>query len=97
MKTTTTLKKDLIKDVEYNNDLFGFILTLKNDKIVQIQFTLETNRLHADYNTHYAHIDRQNDYGLDITEDEESVINDFIRYSAEIQNKCIEFDEMINN
>lgn len=81
-----------IKEVEYNNDLVGFILTLKNGKIVQIQFERERNRLHADFNTHFAHIDKENIYGLDLTDFEETLVNEFIRYNDEINEKIKELD-----
>lgn len=88
--------KKYIKDIEYNDDLVGFVLILKNDKIVQVQYALETNRLHADYNTHYAHIDKENNYCLDLTNFEEFVVNEFIRYDDEIQQKGLELDQKFN-
>ena len=60
-----------IKSIERNDDLQGFIVTLSNNKIVQIQYELNTNRLDADHNTHYPVIDKQNDYGYNLTAREE--------------------------
>jgi len=59
-----------IKSIERNDDLQGFIVTLSNNKIVQVQFELNTNKLDADYNTHYPIIDKVNEYGYDLTEAE---------------------------
>ena len=88
--------KSLIKievaDVEYNDGLNGYIVELKDGRIVQVQFERETNRLHADYNTYFAFIDRENDYGLDLSDEEEELFYDWLRNNEVIQDKIKELD-----
>lgn len=67
-------------ELEYNDNLEGFIATLENGKIVQIQYELETNKLHADYHTFYPVIDKENDYGFNLSDDEEEA---FIKWMKE--------------
>ena len=68
-----------IKSIERNDDLQGFIVTLSNNKIVQIQYELNTNRLDADHNTHYPVIDKQNEYGYDLSDTEEEAFESWMR------------------
>lgn len=81
-----------IKDVDYVDEAYTFVVTLGDDRIVQVQFERETNRLHADYNTHFAHIDRQNNYGLNLNEQEEELFNDWIITCKAIQDVVKELD-----
>lgn len=67
-----------IVDVEYVDDAYTFVVKLENNRTVQVQFERETNRLHADYGTYHAHIDRVNDYGYDLNEEEEELFKDWI-------------------
>ena len=60
-----------IKSIERNDDLRGFIVTLSNNKVVQIQFELNTNQLDANCDTHCPTIDKENDYGYNLTYREE--------------------------
>lgn len=81
-----------VADVEYNDGLNGYIVELKDGRIVQVQFERETNRLHADYNTYFAFIDRENDYGLDLSDEEEELFYDWLRNNKDIQDKIKELD-----
>ena len=81
-----------IIDVEYVEEAFTFVVTLQNNRTVQVQFERETNRLHADYNTHFAHIDRDNEYGYDLNELEEELFIDWIKTCKEIQDVVKELD-----
>ena len=81
-----------VADVEYNDDLNGYIVELKDGRIVQVQFERETNRLHADYNTYFAFIDKENDYGLDLSDKEEELFYDWLRNNEVIQDKIKELD-----
>lgn len=82
-----------IVDVEYVDDVYTFVITLENKRTVQVQFEKETNRLHADYGTYYAHIDRVNDYGYDLNEEEEELFKDWILTCKQIQDVV----ESLNN
>ena len=81
-----------VSEVEYNDDLNGYIVELKDGRIVQVQFERETNRLHADYNTYFAFIDKENDYGLDLSDEEEELFYDWLRNNEVIQDKIKELD-----
>ena len=79
---------NLIKDVEYNDDLKGFVITLNDDRIVQVQFDKETNRLSADYNRWFPEI--YEEYSAEITEEEEKEIlkhKDIIAHAYELDDK----------
>ena len=81
-----------VADVEYNDGLNGYIVELKDGRIVQVIFERETNRLHADYNTYFAFIDKENDYGLDLSDEEEELFYDWLRNNEVIQDKIKELD-----
>jgi hypothetical protein len=81
------------KSIEWNDDLVGFCVELSNGKYVQIQFDRETNRLHADYNRFTAVIDKENDYELNLTDEEEDSVISLIRANQEIKEKELELDE----
>ena len=81
-----------VSEVEYNDGLNGYIVELKDGRIVQVQFERETNRLHADYNTYFAFIDKENDYGLDLSDEEEELFYDWLRNNEVIQAKIKELD-----
>ncbi len=81
-----------VADVEYNDGLNGYIVELKDGRIVQVQFERETNRLHADYNTYFAFIDRENDYGLDLSDEEEELFYEWMSNNKDIQDKIKELD-----
>ena len=81
-----------VSEVEYNDGLNGYIVELKDGRIVQVQFERETNRLHADYNTYFAFIDKENDYGLDLSDEEEELFYDWLRSNEVIQAKIKELD-----
>lgn len=82
-------KQIKIVDMEWNSDLAGFILTLNDNRKVQIQFD---DRLRADYGTNYPIIDKQNCYGLAITDDEEEQIEEYILTNKTIRAKAEELD-----
>ena len=81
-----------VADVEYNDGLNGYIVELKDGRIVQVQFERETNRLHADYNTYFAFIDKENDYGLDLSDEEEELFYEWMSNNKDIQDKIKELD-----
>lgn len=81
-----------IIDVDYVEEVMTFVVQLENNRMVQVQFERETDRLNADYNTHFAHIDRSNEYGYDLNELEEELFNDWIHTCKEIQDVVKELD-----
>lgn len=81
-----------VAEVEYNEDLNGFVVELKDGRTVQVQFEKETNRLHADYATYFAVIDKENDYGLNLSDNEEDLFNEWMLSSVDIRNKIKELD-----
>ena len=81
-----------VAEVGYNDDLNGFIVELKDGRIVQVQFEKESNRLHADYGTYFAVIDKENNYGLDLSEDEEELFYEWMSNNKDIQDKIKELD-----
>ncbi|MDO7202813.1 hypothetical protein Q5M62_18175 [Acinetobacter baumannii] len=87
-------KKETIEvsEVEYNDDLNGFVVELKDGRIVQVQFERETNRLDADFGTYYAVIDRENDYGLDLSDKEEAQFYEWMSNNKDVQNKVKELN-----
>lgn len=85
-----------IQSLIWNSDLVGYVITLNDNRIVQVQFELNENALHGDYNTYSACIDKQNDYSLDLTDEEEEFIIDYIKNNKEIRNKEIELNLTID-
>ena len=81
-----------VADVEYNDGLNGYIVELKDGRIVQVQFERETNRLHADFGTYFAVIDKENDYGLDLSDEEEELFYEWMLNNKDIQDKIKELD-----
>jgi len=63
---------NLIKELEYNEDLKGFEVTLNDDRTVYVQFDKETNRLSADYNCWFPEIYKE--YSAEITQEEKKEI-----------------------
>ena len=86
--------KSLLKitDVEYIDEVYTFVVTLDGNRTVQVQFERETNRLHADHNTHTAHIDRENEYGYDLNDLEEALFSDWILTCKQIQDVIKDLD-----
>jgi hypothetical protein len=82
-----------VSDVEYNDDLNGFVVELKDGRIVQVQFEKENNRLDADYGTYFAVIDKENNYGLDLSDDEEDQFKEWMLSDNQIQTKIKELGE----
>ena len=81
-----------VSEVEYNDGLNGYIVELKDGRIVQVQFEKENNRLDADYGTYFAVIDKENNYGLDLSDEEEELFYDWLRSNEVIQAKIKELD-----
>ena len=81
-----------VSEVEYNDDLNGFVVELKDGRIVQVQFEKESNRLDADFGTYFAVIDKENNYGLDLSDEEEELFYDWLRNNKVIQDKIKELD-----
>jgi hypothetical protein len=84
-----------VVDVDFVDEALTFVVTLAGNRTVQVQFERETNKLHADYNTHFAHIDRCSNYGYDLNEFEESLFNDWILTCKQIQDVVQELDQKI--
>lgn len=83
-----------VKAVEYNDDLKGFIVELKDGRIVQVQFEKESNRLDADFGTYLAVIDKENNYDLDLSYEEEELFEEWLLNSKDIQDKVKELDSI---
>jgi len=81
-----------VKSSEYNDDLVGFVVELENGKTVQVQFERETNALHADYNTFSPVIDRDNEYGLNLTDEEEEAFVAWMKKDKAILAKAEELE-----
>ena len=81
-----------VSEVEYNDDLNGFVVELKDGRIVQVQFEKESNRLDADFGTYFAVIDRENNYGLDLSDEEEELFYEWMSNNKDIQDKIKELD-----
>lgn len=71
----------MIKIIEkkWNDDLVGFECLLNNNKKIQVQFEIESNRLHGGYGLHYPILDQQNEYGLNLTSDEHDQVIKLIK------------------
>ena len=81
-----------VADVEYNDGLNGFVVELKDGRIVQVQFEKESNRLDADFGTYFAVIDKENNYGLDLSDEEEELFYEWMSNNKDIQDKIKELD-----
>ena len=80
-----------VAEVEYNDDLNGFVVELKDGRIVQVQFEKESNRLDADFGDYFAVIDKENEYGLDLSDEEEDRFKEWMLSNNQIQSKINEF------
>jgi hypothetical protein len=78
--------KDKIKNVKWHDELDGWIITLTDNRVIQIQYKKVENKLDADYNRFWPKIDKENEYGLSITEEEEKEINEYIFTNKAILN-----------
>ena len=83
-----------IFDIEYIEDIKTVVVTLENNRTVQVQFEREANRLHADYYTYFAHIDHCSNYSYDLNEEEEEEFNEWIKTCETIQNVIKELDQL---
>ena len=81
-----------VSEVEYNDDLNGFVVEIKDGRIVQVQFEKESNRLDADFGTYFAVIDKENNYGLDLSDEEEELFYEWMSNNKDIQDKIKELD-----
>ena len=81
-----------VKSSEYNDDLKGFIVTLEDGRTVQVQFFKVGGTLDADNGLHFPLIDRENDYGLSLTEEEEAEFWEWMHNEPAILAKACEFD-----
>lgn len=72
---------------EWNDDLVGYCCELDNGKYFQVQFDLETNRLNADYNEYSPVLDTENEYGLDLSDDEIDELKELISSDNEFINQ----------
>lgn len=80
------------RSLEWNDELNGFVIELSNGKTLQVQFDKEQNRLHGGFGLCFPHIDRENDYGLDLTDDEEEQVIELINQSEIIKEKGLELE-----
>lgn len=75
---------ELVEKYEWNDDLVGFVLTLKDKRIVQIQYEQCDNVLSGNHGDSLPKIDYENDYGLSINEKEKEFIEKFIKRTEDI-------------
>lgn len=81
------------KSIEWNDDLVGFVIELSNGKPLQVQFEKQQSRIHGGFGLWFPRIDRENDYGLDLTDEEEEQVIELINQSDIIKAKGLELDE----
>lgn len=62
--------------VDFNEDLNGYILTFKSGRVAQTQYEVETNKLHADYGERF--LERYTEFDDDLSEDENKQVEEFI-------------------
>ena len=63
-----------IKKYEFNSDLNGFVVELKDGRVAYVQAEKNTNRLHADFNTYDLCIESSIDANESVLEDSEEII-----------------------
>ncbi|MEB3754888.1 hypothetical protein [Acinetobacter sp. MD2(2019)] len=85
-----------IIDVDFVEEAMTFVVEIQDKRIVQVQFDRNTNRLDANFNTHTAHIDKENDYDYDLNELEEALFTDWIRTCKQIQDVVDQLDAEYN-
>ena len=73
------------KNVEFNEYLNGFVVTLSDERIVQVQFEIEENCLSADFGMYSALIDETNDYGLDLSDEEKEMFLVELKNNKEVK------------
>jgi hypothetical protein len=78
--------KDKIKDVKWHDELDGWIITLTDNREIQIQYKKVENKLDGNYYKFLPCIDKENEYGLNISEEEEKEINEYIFTNKKILN-----------
>lgn len=62
---------------EFNSDLDGYVVTFKSGNVAHTQFTIESDRLHADYGERY--LESYPEYDDELTEEEELQLYAFIK------------------
>lgn len=83
-----------IVNLEWNGFLRGFVATLAVGSNVQVQFEKNTDRLDACFGMYKAAIDKQNDYGLSLTDEEESEFLALL--NAEYKNEIRRVESALN-
>lgn len=79
------MKKLKFKKLEWNDDLFGFVAVLSNEKVIHIQFEKDTNSLSRRFGEFFARIsDDEVTDDATLTDDEIGKINQLIRKNEEI-------------
>lgn len=73
---------------EWNDDLVGFCCETEGGKYFQVQFELETNRLHADFNTFFPVLDLVNDYDINVSDAEIEEIKSLISKDKDFLSKA---------
>lgn len=81
-----------VDKIEWNSDLVGFeLISAHDDRIAYVQFELNENVLHGDYNTFYAvFYNPENEF----SDSEIKNIMEFVNENETIVAKSIEFDEL---
>ena len=75
---------------EWNEVLIGYCCETDSGKYFQVQFELEQNRLHADYNKFSPILDLENNYDIDLTEEEKASVITLIKHDRDFLNKAEE-------
>ena len=78
---------------EWNDDLVGYCCELDNGKYFQVQFEKEQNRLHADFGEYYPILDTENQYDIDLTENEIETVRSLISKDKEFLIKAEELSK----
>lgn len=76
-----------IKHIEWNEGLCGFVITIQDDRIVQVQFDKITDGMDGRFGQYRAHVDTVNDYVYDLTDLERELFDDWLRVSDIILNE----------
>lgn len=84
-----------IKDVEFNHDLAGFVVSIQNDRIIEVQFELITDQSNENCGSFMATVNKKADYGYvnalkpygyDLSDSESVLFSDWLECSDEILN-----------
>jgi hypothetical protein len=68
-----------IKDKEWNESLIGYIYTLEDGRTIQVQFEKQRDEGYGGYGKYYAQIYDENEYGLNLSDEEREEFQNLIR------------------